>query len=1493
MLAPEDMINPRIDDLSMMTYLSQFPEAELKPGAPVGKRKMKKGIPSKVKVSGPGIKETGVHTKMPATQFTVDPCSAGDGIITSVVNSPNGPIEVTMEPQKNGMTKCSYVPAIEGDYEVEVKFNGEHVGESPYKVGVAKGADASACIAYGPGVEGKDVKVESPTEFWVETAGAGDGDVGVVVRGSKGPLLNRDVIITQGDGGKYHVQYTPVLSGSHSVEVTFGTDQIKDSPFTIDVQPDPAVASKCYAEGPGLEENQVQVHCETWFDVHSKGAGKGDLVVAINGPHGKIKPQRETKEIGLNHFTYMPTKSGEYFVTIKYGGEEIPGSTFHVMVEPPTNLSKCSASGPGLAPQGVRVNDSARFNVSTKGAGHGDVVVTITGPSGEVPCQVESSPYSFDYTYQVSEPGDYVVDITFAGEKIPGAPFPVAIADASKVTISGPGLNGEFLPVNVPLVYTIDARGAGPGELKCVAENLKSGDEEPQVTANGDGTFGVEYTPTRPGVQKVCFTFGEAPVPKTPLKLKIFDASKVKAYGPGLSEGNKSGQETEFFVDMREAGDGTIEITVDGPADTPVKTETQEPGLIKCAYNPTVPGDYNVNIKYVGISIPVSPSKVTVVPSIDPAAVKAYGPGLGHEGPLTTDMWTEFFVDYKEAGDSEPKVAIKGPKGGEVTFQQEKMEDGLLKYRYFIGPDDAGDFVIDITFDDKPIPDSPVTVHVSWKNDPSRVKVYGPGVDGGYIDDWVDFTVDMSEAGEGGLDLQMQGPCEAQVSVDDHGDGTATVKYLPELAGDYKINVVFADQAVPGAPFIASFVPKTNASKVKAYGPGLKPDGMQVGDAGDFVIDTNEAGNGSVDVVVEGPFWHGSEPAALSALPPLDQQEKPSAKSSGPMRATGSAGLTPKITSKNKCMHDVVYNPQKVGTYKISIKFADNAIPDSPFEVNVSDPSKVKVLGPGLDENGERLDTIPVVSISNKEPVCWTAECVDAGPGNLSAVICGVDGKFTPLEVTEEAEGAYKVKFEPDKVGRYRIMMKYGDNDLRQNPIDISLSDSSQVKVTGPGLDGGKIGEELSIDLDTTAAGQGGLALSLIGPVQTQLKCDDRHDGTATLKFTPDVPGEYKLSVKFADEDVPGSTFAIPVNDPTKIKISGSGITGEGARVGAPAEVIVDTGESGPAPIDIKVKNPAGEVATVELVSSEESPGLFLGSYEPTEPGDYVVDAKFANDNINGSPFTVAIGNPDAVRVEGAGFDTAFADIENFIDIYTDGAGPGEVEVDLQYLDESGPPRVSELMKVEDNHYQLTYTPNRIGDLEANVKIGGIPIGEKSVIPVLDLSKVSIEGPGVEPGVIIGEETEFMVDATLAGKLGSDKENEGDDVEIQIVNADGVPVNAEIVEVAPQKWQVKYQPEDVGELSVDVKYCGHKVPDCPLVVQAVNLEAVRAYGDGLENAEVQKEACFTVDASKAGKGDLGVSIQGPADCVVNMEDKGDGIYDVSRVILFCDIYVYT
>ena len=1490
------MVNPHVDELSMMTYLSQFPDAKLKPGAPISKKKVRKGDPSKVKVYGPGVEETGLDTNVPAAEFTVDARSTGDGNVTATVTGPEGAVECVVEPKKNGTFSCSYAPSVEGDYTVNVEFNGVPVGQSPYHVKVAEGGDPMACKAYGPGVEGTDLRCNSPTEFWVETAGAGEGELGITVRGPKGPISSKDLTVDKEADGKYHVGYTPLQAGPHTIEVTFSNLHIRDSPFRVRVGSDRPDAKKCKAEGPGVEGTNVEMNKETWFDVHTKGAGRGDLSVNIKGPRGTIEAKREQQEKGLDHFTYTPTHSGEHVITVKFGGEQIPGSRFKVQVEPPTDASKCSAFGPGLAPQGVRVNEPAKFTVRTKDAGHGDVDVKITGPSGEVPFQVEEAPYNYNYTYQASEPGDYVVDIKFAGEHIPNSPYPVAITDANKVTISGPGMGGECLPVNQPLVYQVDARGAGPGEVKCTVQDRGSlkeaspvGDETdsaagPVVTANGDGTFTIEYIPTNAGLQKMNVTFGEAAIPETPMKLNIFDASKVKAHGPGLEDGNKSGEQTHFMVDMREAGEGNLQVTVDGPTKTPVNIKDQANNVVKCEYTPTVPGDYTVNVQYEGVHIPNSPFSVKVRPATDSTAVHAYGPGL--ESGLTTDMWAEFFVDYKNAGEGEPQVAINGPAGGEKV-QEEQVEDGLKKYRYYIDPDEAGDYVIGIKFADEEIPDSPFKVHANWKTDPTRVKAYGPGLEGGNSGEWTDFKVDMRQAGEGDLNLGIEGPCEAVVEVDDHDDGTATVKFLPQEAGQYKINIEFAGEAIPGAPFTALFIPETDISKVKAYGPGLERTGVKVGDPGDFVIDTREAGSGAVDVVVDGPYWRGRAPSVLSHTPSPSHgapatskspdEGKPRSRSRGSIGAVAKA----KIVSNKDDTYDVTYNPRKVGTYKINVYFADESIPQSPYEVNVTDPSKIIVTGPGLTADGEKCEQVPIISVSNNEPLVWKVDCTEAGPGALEATLVSANHETQEVKITEDEEDVYRLAFDPEKAGKFRLKLKYSDNDLPQNPIDFSITNSNLVKVTGPGLAGGHINEKMVIDIDMRDAGEGGLSLSLAGPTQSKMDCDDHKDGTATLSFTPDIAGEYKLSVEFADEHVPGSVFSIPIIDPSKCKASGSGITGEGAKVGTPAEVIVDTRESGPAPVEATVTHPSGETSTVDFTPSDKE-GVFVGSYEPKEPGHYQVEVKFADKELADSPFQVPICDPSAVTLAGPGLETAVKDVQNVIDVFTENAGPGEVEAEIKSVGARAPPVETFVTQVSDNHFQVRYTPRDSSDVEATVTFGGHPVDDTKTIPVVDTAKVFVDGPGVKEGILAREETEFTVDATEAGPS---------DLAIKVTTPDGSELETTIAEVEPRKWTVKYTPENAGTHVVNVEYGNKEVQGSPFHPEVCDPDAVRVYGPGLEKAIANEEAKFTVDASKAGDGNLGLSIQGPEDCQIEVkETPEEGVYDISYVATRPGVY---
>lgn len=56
MIAPEEIVDPNVDEHSVMTYLSQFPKAKLKPGAPLRSKQLN---PKKAKAYGPGMEKEG------------------------------------------------------------------------------------------------------------------------------------------------------------------------------------------------------------------------------------------------------------------------------------------------------------------------------------------------------------------------------------------------------------------------------------------------------------------------------------------------------------------------------------------------------------------------------------------------------------------------------------------------------------------------------------------------------------------------------------------------------------------------------------------------------------------------------------------------------------------------------------------------------------------------------------------------------------------------------------------------------------------------------------------------------------------------------------------------------------------------------------------------------------------------------------------------------------------------------------------------------------------------------------------------------------------------------------------------------------------------------------------------------------------------------------------------------------------------------------------
>lgn len=63
-------------------------------------------------------------------------CFACTGGLTLAIEGPSK-VEITCDDNKNGLCRVTYVTTVEGDYDVIIKFDGQHIVGSPFKANMS------------------------------------------------------------------------------------------------------------------------------------------------------------------------------------------------------------------------------------------------------------------------------------------------------------------------------------------------------------------------------------------------------------------------------------------------------------------------------------------------------------------------------------------------------------------------------------------------------------------------------------------------------------------------------------------------------------------------------------------------------------------------------------------------------------------------------------------------------------------------------------------------------------------------------------------------------------------------------------------------------------------------------------------------------------------------------------------------------------------------------------------------------------------------------------------------------------------------------------------------------------------------------------------------------------------------------------------------------------------------------------------------------------
>ncbi|KAM6470409.1 filamin-B isoform 2-T2 [Liasis olivaceus] len=1460
-ITPEEIIHPDVDEHSVMTYLSQFPKAKLKPGAPL-KPKLN---PKKARAYGKGIEPHGNMVKQPAN-FTVDTISAGQGEVMVFVEDPEGNREeakVTPDNDKNKTFAVQYLPKVTGLHKVTVLFAGQHISKSPFEVNVDKAqGDASKVTAKGPGLEITGNIANKSTYFDIYTAGAGVGEIGVEVEDPQGTNI-AEVTVEDKGNQVYRCVYKPLQAGPHTVKVVFAGEHVPKSPWGILVG-EACNPNACRASGRGLQPKGVRIRETAYFKVDTKAAGSGDIHVAIKGPKGleELVKQKEFMD-GVYAFEYYPVTPGKYIVTISWGGHNIPKSPFEVQVGPEAGPQKVRAWGPGLH-EGV-VGKSADFVVESIGPEVGSLGFAIEGPSqAKIECD-DQNDGSCDVKYWPKEPGEYAVHIMCDDEDIKDSPYMAFIQPASldfnsdKVKAYGPGLERTGCIVNNPADFVVDTKEAGDAPLKIYAQDADGNPIDIQMRSKPDGIYACSYIPTKPIKHTIAITWGGANVPNSPCRVQIGQGShpqKVNVTGPGVARsGLKANEPTHFTVDCTEAGEGDVSVGI--KCDAHVISEEEQDidfGIIHNAndtftvkYTPPAAGRYTVKVLFAGEEIPTSPFRVKVEPSHDASKVKAEGPGLSKTG-VENGKPTHFTVFTKGAGKAPLDVQFGGPMEGDAVKDLDFIDNYDYSHTVKYTPVQQGNMNIQVKYGGDPVPGSPFTVGVAAPLDLSKVKISGMEnrVEVGKDQE---FLIDTKGAGgQGKLDVAIVSPtqkilpCLVEPVV---GKECSSVKYIPKEEGLHAIDVNYDGTPVLGSPYTVEATLPPDPSKVRAYGPGLR-EGL-VGKPAEFTIDTKGAGTGGLGLTVEGPC---------------------------------EAKIECSDNGDGTC--SVSYLPTKPGEYLVNILFEEVHIPGSPFKADIEMPfdvSKVLATGPGLQHG--KVGEAGLLNV----------DCSKAGPGKLDMEAVSDSGSKADVEVKDNKDGTYTVTYVPLNAGIHTLKMKYGGEPVPNFPACVKVDpavDTSNVQVFGPGIEGKDVFREATTDFTVDASpltktGGDHIKAQIANPSGASTDCliKDNADGTYAVEFTPFERGPHTVEVTYDDVPVPNSPFRVDVTEgchPSRVVAQGTGL--QEAFTNKPNPFTVVTRGAGIGGLGITVEGPSES----KISCKDNKDGSCSAEYIPYVPGDYDVNITYGGEHVPGSPFKVPVKDvidPSKVKVAGPGLGTAVrARIPQVFTVDTSKAGVAPLEVTV-----AGPRGLAEPVNITDNGdgtHTVAYTPTQEGPYTIAVKYADEEIPRSpfklKVLPTYDASKVTASGPGlVSHGIPASIPAEFVVDAKDAGQ-GL--------LSVHIADQEGKPKRSDIHDNQDGTYAVTYIPDKTGRYSVGIKYGGDDIPLSPYRIRvspAGDASKCLATGPGIAaTVKTAEEVGFVVDAKSAGKGKVTCTILTPDGTETEAEviENEDGTYDI-------------
>ena len=1302
-------------------------------------------------------------------------------------------------------------------------------------------SEASKCVIIaGPVIP---TEATSPVSLRIDTSQAGDAMLHAEARGESDSLVAADVQALE--SSQFDVFFTAPIPEKYNLSVLWGDHPVPGSPFSLDLRvPNPTDVTLAEPPQLSVESGQPIGMC---FNT-SKG-GRGRLTaVCIGEEVGSVAVEVKKQSDCRYAVTLVPPKTDLYKVSILWAGIEIPQSPFTINLRP-IDLEKVKAIGPTVLPSGL-----VELELVMEGAGKGEVSASCLSSNGEdVAVSITESSDSgelYQLRFKPPEPDTYTLEVRFGGQDINGSPFSINttsndVQDAAEIVSER---HEMYLLESSTECYTIpdhitespaeEEQGAAmtPNELVheqtlyigepfnlvvgTETEEQKRGDfttsaEGESVGSVGimsetkdDGTYLITFDPSQPDKYTLNVNLDDKPVPSSPFIIRYIvrpDASKCALIGlENIPKSPEVSKEITFKVDTKDAGEGKLSVTADGPRreqDALLEVsllEGESSKVYSVSYTPSTTGRHTIHVQWEKEAVPGSPVIVEI--GEGPAT-----PIYAYDEPVVFNISAECIN-----ADSLTSYAVHQDSGTRCNVSIGQVSPG--KFDLTLSPNDPGIYLIYALLNSVEIAGSPYKIRYAPKPPKPNACMVSIIESKAFVDEPIHFTVDTAEAGCGDLHVQAAGAAALNGSaftVTDNEDKTYSIDYIPRTFGDLQLHITWSGQSVPGSPFNVL---------VSEHEPDVKTALMQ---------------DGTLNIVeVESPVTLYITNVAIMA-----------ANCSG--KLVGAVNVP--ITQDGSRRYRISFSPRFVDSYRLTVKLeSGEPLTGSPFLIRAVEKGSLSTSHfhshegtvPGIVEVGTPMnlvvqcDVATISAISTDGPL---KPCETAVTGQVEG--------FIGLGLTPELPGVYLVNFkqeilgqEPSIVRPYTFRVKKVDSGASK--LSVLQEDLVKFRTRLPFERGCSTNFRISIAKNDVKPGN--LSIEVKGPGKSQIKIFNKKNDNYPCCFSPSIPGKYFVNVLWNGDDIVESPFMIAFKPGRSRAITGLDLENETYYVDMPHHFRLFCsailGEGKPT---IECKPASAAKINVSRVKNSQS---YQCEIIPLEVGNHEVMVRFNDKNIIGSPFNVSFelcGSASKCRIVDSPAEKHFdiGDKITFL-VSTKEAGKGKLTVSAENRATGDQINVPvDIVQVREHEHEVTFIPVESAEYLLNVLYNEvhIPLSPLNIVvsgmslslteeessPPATRAKcddvqteedgalvhhVKAYGPGLEDG-FVGQEGNFVVETVNAGQGLLDVQVGGPMGAFK-VNMRQHPDNDRTI-------LIHYNPAVPGSYSVSVTWSGVHVPGSP------------------------------------------------------------------------------